>query len=103
MTLPLECRMKPANPNQSKTDTEDTDEEFLAKFSHDGAELREAISILIKRRELLRDCEIELLETQCKAMMDRIADAKQRILLEELECFKQVLKLHKRLVKRDGA
>ncbi len=90
-----------SNPNKLEFDTEETDEEFLAKFSHNEAELWEAISILIKRRELLRDCEIELLEDHCNTMMECIAVAKQRILLEELDCFKQVLKLHRRLMDRD--
>ncbi len=76
-------------------------EEFLARFSHDEAELREAISHLIRHRELLRDCEIEMLEDQCEKLMERITKAKQRILLEELECFKEVLRLHKRLMEHD--
>ena len=79
----------------------ESDEEFLARFSHDETELREAIAHLIRRRELLRDCEIEMLEDQCEKLMERITKAKQRILLEELECFKEVLRLHKRLLKHD--
>lgn len=95
--------MTPTKPNPGKLHFDDdiTDKDFLARFSHDEAEMREAISILIHRRELLRDCEIELLEDECSKLLDRIADAKQRILLEELNCFKQVLRLHKRLIERD--
>ena len=64
-------------------------------------DLKNAIAFLIHRRELLRDCEIEVLEHHCNKLIDQIADTKHKILLEELECFREVLRLHKRLLTND--
>ena len=76
---------------------EETTEEFIARFGENQADLRNAIAFLIHRRELLRDCEIEILEQHCDKLIDQVAKTKQRILLEELDCFKEVLRLHRRL------
>ncbi len=47
------------------------------------------------------DCEIEVLEHHCDALIDQIAKTKRKILLEELNCFKEVLQLHRRLLDND--
>lgn len=78
-------------------DTEETTEDFLSRRTANGEELREAIEFLIHRRELLRDAEIESLESQCELLVDILAEKKNRILLEELDCFREILSLHKRL------
>ena len=82
-------------------DTEETFDAYLARHVSNQADLKNAIAFLIHRRELLRDCEIELLEHHCDRLIEQIADTKQKILLEELECFKEVIALHKRLLKND--
>lgn len=82
-------------------DKEQTTEEFLARFGENTADLKNAIAFLIHRRELLRDCEIEVLEHHCNKLIEQLADTKHKILLEELDCFKEVLKLHKRLSQND--
>ena len=77
--------------------------EFLARFQAGTDELREAISFLMRRRELLRDSEIEQLEQACGALMDQLADLKRKILLEELACFKDVMALYRTLHQANGA
>ena len=82
-------------------DTEQSVEEFIARFGENQADIRNAITFLIHRRELLRDCEIEVLEHHCDKLIEQIASTKRKMLLEELNCFKEVLQLHKRLVEND--
>ena len=89
---------KPNHPNDTDRDTNDTLEEFIARHSASDAELRDTIAFLIQRRELLRDCEIEQLEAESEALIEKLADTKRCILLAELECFREVLSLHKRLL-----
>ncbi len=84
-----------SNPYPKK---EETTDEYLARFGENQADLKNAIAFLIHRRELLRDCEIEVLQHHCDKLIDQIADTKQKILLEELICFREVLALHKRLL-----
>lgn len=78
-------------------DTEESTDEFLTRQIESGHALREAISFLIHRRELLRDAEIEWLEAQCRMLTDILTEKKNRILLEELECFREIISLQKRL------
>lgn len=82
---------------------EESASEFLKRAVSDGNDLRDAISFLIHRRELLRDCEIERLEHACDGLLRRLAELKQAALVEELSCFKDVLALHRKLAANDGA
>lgn len=93
--------MADQNPNPSGLEKEQSNEEFLAQFSENQADLKNAIAFLIHRRELLRDCEIEVLQHHCDKLIEQLADTKHRILLEELSCFKEVLTLHQRLLEND--
>ena len=83
-------------------DIEETIDEFLARQTGNGETLRDAISFLIHRRELLRDSEIEMLEAQSQALAQKLAEKRNRILIEELDCFREILRLHKRLVTENG-
>ncbi len=76
-------------------------EGFIARHHTSADDLRDAIAFLIHRRELLRDCELEVLEHECARLTQEIEDKQRKILLEELDCFKEVLRLHKRLLKND--
>ena len=93
--------MKTDKSADTDPDKEQTTDEYLARYVHNEAELKNAIAFLIHRRELLRDCEIEVLEHHCQKLIDQIARTKHCIMLEELECFKEVIALHKRLVNHD--
>ena len=93
---------KNKNPNDPfDPDTEETTDEYLARNVSSQADLRSAIAFLIRRRELLRDCEIEVLEHHCDKLIEQIADTKHKILLEELSCFREMIRLHKRLLEND--
>ena len=76
-------------------------EEFIEHGSATQAELQDAISFLIHRRELLRDCAIEELEHESEQLIEKLADTKRRLLLEELECFRDILRLHRQLISDD--
>ncbi len=93
----------PSNPTDrhADPDTEETPGEYLARHVSNQVDLKNAITFLIHRRELLRDCEIEMLELHCAKLIEQIADTKHKIVLEELECFKEVITLHKRLLQND--
>ena len=81
-------------------DIEETVDDYIKRHATSVEELRTAIEFLIRRRELLRDCEIELLEHESIHLEDALRSKRQQILLEELECFKEVLAIHKRLLER---
>jgi hypothetical protein len=76
-------------------------DDFIARSSTNQSDLQDAISFLIRRRELLRDCELERLEEQARELIAKLRGNKQEMLLEELECFKEVLSLHRRLLQHD--
>ncbi len=70
-------------------------EEFLAKFNSSKAELRELIDHLIQHRQLLRDAEIECLEREAQRLVERLKENKVAILVEEIDCLKDILALQK--------
>lgn len=84
---------------KSAESIDDSTHDFLNRIVTNSDELREAISFLIHRRELLRDCEIEQLQHACDELLEQLADRKQQMLLEELACFKEVMALYRRLPK----
>ena len=79
----------------------ETVDDYIARQAGTAQELREMISFFIHHREMIRDCEIEVLEDETQKLIEKLADTKRKILLEELQCFKDVLALHKRLLKKD--
>ena len=76
-------------------------EEFIEHGDATKAELQDAISFLIHRRELLRDCALEELEHESEQLIAKLSDTKRRVLLEELGCFRDILKLHRQLIEDD--
>lgn len=76
--------------------------EFLMRYSRTEAELRESIDFLIRHRELMRDVELDRLEADAQALLDKSNELKQHKLLEEIRCFKDVLALQKQLLRKNG-
>ncbi len=100
----MKPKIEKANRQRDRTwtpDTEETTDEYLARQIESGHALREAIDFLIRRRELLRDSEVEWLDAQCRLLADLLAEKKNRLLIEELECFREIMSLQKRLVAED--
>lgn len=64
-------------------------------------ELQETISFLIHRREMLRDLAIQEIEEECQKLLHKLQEGKRQILIEELDWFKVVLRLHKRLIEHE--
>ena len=85
-------------------ETEGWKQTSLESFFDFGAEeLGQTVRILIEHRELLRDEELDRLKRESSELAKRIRDLDQRKLKEELECFRDVLALHKRLIKNGGS
>jgi len=76
-------------------------EEFIARNSRTAEELHEVISFLINRRELLRDCALEELEHERALLREKLAEIERKMAQEELECFHDILKLHRQLPEDD--
>ena len=76
-------------------------EEFIARNSRTVEELHSVITFLMHRRELLRDCSLEELEHQRQLLREKLADIERKIAQEELECFHDILKLHRQLREHD--
>ena len=74
-------------------------EDFL-KYSRSETEIREIIGYLIQHRELIRDAQIQELEDESEKLLEKLKSVKRKKLLEEIECFKEVLALQKNLVER---
>ena len=74
--------------------------EDLLKYSRSETEVREIIGYLIQNRELMQDAEIEKLEAESQNLIKKLKDIKVKKLLEEIECFREVLALQKNLVER---
>ena len=68
-----------------------------------GQDVRDAIAYLILHRELLRDDEIARLQRESAKLISGLRANDQRILVEELRCFKEILALQRRLLEENGA
>ena len=79
----------------------DSLDDFIKRYSSTESELRETIAYLIHHRELLRDAELETLKAETENLIDKLKDTKRNELLEEIECFKDILALHKRLLEKN--
>ena len=66
-----------------------------------GAELREALTFLIRHREQLRDENLAALDVEAERLHQSLERNDREKLLEELQCFRDVLALHQRLVEED--
>lgn len=76
-------------------------EDFIRRYGSTEKELREMISYLIGHREMMRDVEIKKLESEAQSLLDKLKETNLRKLVEEIECFKDVLSLHKRLIEEN--
>lgn len=77
-------------------------DDLLAGFIATQAELRDIISYLILRREAIRDDALREIREETEALIAKIAANRNRMLLEELTCFKDILSLQERLINDNG-
>ena len=77
-------------------------EDFLRQYSSTEQELKETIAYLIEHREMIRDRELERLEQESKKLITKLKQLDQQKLVEEIECFKDILALQKRLIQNNG-
>lgn len=82
---------------------EDAVNAYIGRFAKTRHELKEIIAYLIRQRELLHEADITSLETEAQRLIERLNAVGLEKLLSELECFKDVLALQKRLLEKDGA
>ncbi|MDA2934219.1 hypothetical protein MYX82_07735 [Acidobacteria bacterium AH-259-D05] len=61
-------------------------------------QLRETVTYLIERREQLKNEQLEKLEAESQKLIEKLKDINGLKLLEELQCFKEILALQKRLI-----
>ena len=76
-------------------------EDFIKRSSSTEKELRDTIEYLIRHREMMRDVEIKKLESEAQRLLDKLKETNLKKLVEEIECFKDVLSLHKRLIEEN--
>ncbi len=72
-------------------------EDFIKRHSRTRAELRQTIEFLIRHREMVRDVELQKLESQSKQFVERLREIDRQKLVEEMKCFKDVMGLQRRL------
>jgi hypothetical protein len=73
--------------------------ELLARHAASAEEACELINRLIQHRERLREQELERLRLEEAMLLSRLEHVRHAALVSELACFKDVLKLHRKLVK----
>lgn len=78
-----------------------TMKEFILKHSSTRKELEETISYLIQHREMLRDVELERLEAESEKLLRKLREIDTEIILEEIQCFKEILSLQKKLIEEN--
>ena len=78
----------------------ETRDDFISRYSRTEAELRETIDFLIRQRELLRDVEIQRLEAESQKLIEKLRETDSQKLLAEIECFKEILVLHKKALQQ---
>lgn len=83
-----------ANENQ-------TTEELIRQHSSTKKELEEIISYLIQHREMMRDVELERLQAETEALLDKLKKIEAEKMMEEIKCFKEILALQKRLMEEN--
>ena len=93
MTRPRTDLLRPRSADQARI------EEF---FDFTVGELRETIEFLISHRERLRDEQLARLERESELLIGRIDRLEKQKLLAELDCFREVLSLQKRLIEEDA-
>jgi len=76
---------------------------FLKRHGPTHSELKATIEYLIRHREMIRDTELKQLEAETKRLVDAIRQADFKKLVAELECFKDVLALQRRLLEGHDA
>jgi hypothetical protein len=64
-------------------------------------DVRAVIGWMIERRELLRADEVRSLYDKIAEFLELVAKARREALVEELECFKDILSLHKTLMDKN--
>jgi hypothetical protein len=74
-------------------------EGIIKRYSSTEAELKHTIASLIDHRYQERDCELEVLDKNAKKLLKRLEAIHIQRMLEEIYCFKDVIKLQKNLGK----
>ena len=89
-------------PDKYESCESESTEDFIKRHSHTKAELRETIDFLIRHRELVRDIELQKLESESQRLLKRLRQIDHQKLVEELNCFKDVQALQRHLSESDG-
>ncbi len=76
-------------------------EDFIKRYSSTEKELRDTIAYLIRHREMMRNVEIKKLESEAQMLLEKLKETNLKKLVEEIECFKDILSLHKRLLENN--
>ncbi len=73
--------------------------DIIKRYSSTEAELKQTIAFLIDHRYQERDAELEVLDKKAKKLLKRLEAIHIQRMLEEIQCFKDVIKLQKNLFK----
>ncbi len=75
---------------------QETVDDIISRYSSSESERHHTISSLIETRYKQRDAELESLEEKSKRLLKRLQAIHIQRMLEELQCFKEVIVLQKR-------
>jgi len=75
----------------------ETVDDIIRRYSSSESELRHTIASLIDIRYKQRDCELESLKDKSQRILKRLQGIHIQRMLEEVQCFKDVIALQKRL------
>ncbi|MDA2935272.1 hypothetical protein MYX82_13165, partial [Acidobacteria bacterium AH-259-D05] len=95
---PVEMQNKNLNDDQIRRIYKSYEKEAMDEFLDlcmTNNQLKETIAYLIERREQLRDEQLEKLEAESQKLIEKLQDINRLKLLEEIQCFKDILALQK--------
>jgi hypothetical protein len=81
----------------------ETVDDIINRYSSTESELHHTISSLMESRYKQRDGELEVLDIKIKKLLKQLQGIHIQRMLEELQCFKDVLALQKRLFNKNDA
>ncbi len=83
--------------NKYESFERETVDDIINRYSTSDQEKRHTISSLIDTHQQQRDVELELLSKKTKKLLKQLQGIEIQRMLEELQCFKDIIALQKRL------
>ena len=79
----------------------ETADEIIRRSSGTEKELRAVIDYLVLHRQALSEAELERLESESGKLVKKLQTVELEKIIEEINCFKEILSFQRRLIKKN--